>query len=671
MCVKIEITNEDVKYAERILFHKENVFDKERIEFIKNLETIDLQAVPGSGKTTALLAKLLILDRKLPLPDNAGILVISHTNNAVDEIKNRISKYCTKLFEYPNFVGTIQSFVDTFLAIPYYSMKYNKKPYRIDNEIYEEEIEKFLNNIYNMNITLNLRNKIYQLKKANKNLFYSVRFTLDENRRVILTKELNSEKLRIKKSKSQKDYKDIEKKEIYNFLFSLKYKILKDKGILHYDDAYFLANCYLKKYPRIKELLQKRFKYVFVDEMQDMDVHQYNILEKIFYDSEESTSIFQRIGDKNQAIYNGNNIKIEEIWNNREKVLYLKGSHRLNPNVSIIVEKLALNENIEIKGLNENSLKPHIIIFDDNTIEEVIPTFAKLVKFLQNIGKIPDPVPNKIMAIAWRVKSPGEKVKNGQIRLDINDYFSFYQKSTYAKKIDYKCLKDYIIYSDENNFNTIRKNIINALLRILRLEDIKDENKNLITERKLYKYLRENYYEKYEEFKLKIYKWSRDVLDNNLEIVINDIENYISQFLNIFGKRIKKTKIFIKGNVSYNNESSEDIEFKNYYEYNGIKVEIGSVHSAKGQTHTATLYLETFYQGNHESEYLKNIFTLNNIKTNKKYLKQAARMTYVGFSRPTHLLCFAVHKARMPRDIEKDAWEIINVNDFRFFLNIF
>ena len=116
----INISDQDIKYTERILLLKGEKFDLERKDFIKNLSDIDLQAVPGSGKTTALLSKLLILEKYLPFTDGAGILVISHTNAAVDKIKNRIERYCPKLFAYPNFVGTIQSFVDQFLALPYY-----------------------------------------------------------------------------------------------------------------------------------------------------------------------------------------------------------------------------------------------------------------------------------------------------------------------------------------------------------------------------------------------------------------------------------------------------------------------------------------------------------------------------------------------------------------------
>lgn len=136
----IEITDEDIQYAENILLPQGKTFDNERRKFIRNLSTIDLQAVPGSGKTTALLAKLLILETKLPLHDGSGILVLSHTNAAVDEIKERIHQYCPKLFRYPNFIGTIQSFVNNFLAKPYYNELYKRSHIRIDNDIYNRSL---------------------------------------------------------------------------------------------------------------------------------------------------------------------------------------------------------------------------------------------------------------------------------------------------------------------------------------------------------------------------------------------------------------------------------------------------------------------------------------------------------------------------------------------------
>ena len=125
MSVKISVTKEDIEFAESILLPTGMTFiddEKERINFISNFDTNDLNAVPGSGKTTALLAKLLILEKNLHFSDGSGVLVLSHTNAAVDEITRKIGPYCPKLFAYPNFVGTIQSFVNCMLAIPLYKL---------------------------------------------------------------------------------------------------------------------------------------------------------------------------------------------------------------------------------------------------------------------------------------------------------------------------------------------------------------------------------------------------------------------------------------------------------------------------------------------------------------------------------------------------------------------
>ena len=124
----IEVTEDDIRYAEEILFGKINVFDKEeRIPIIEDLNnSFDVNACPGSGKTTVLLAKLIILSRKMPLNNGQGICVLTHTNVAIDEIKIKLGDKSDVLFKYPNYFGTIQNFVDKYLAIPYFKRESNE-----------------------------------------------------------------------------------------------------------------------------------------------------------------------------------------------------------------------------------------------------------------------------------------------------------------------------------------------------------------------------------------------------------------------------------------------------------------------------------------------------------------------------------------------------------------
>jgi len=448
----IDITENDIEYAEKILLAEGQHFDDERRAFIENLEVIDLQAVPGSGKTTALLAKLLILERKLPFVDNSGILVLSHTNVAIDEIKHKIELFCPKLFRYPNFIGTIQSFVDEFLAIPYYTTICKKKPVRIDNEIYQERVTKILEHPYNYRFKLseNYFAKILHIKNSNPNIFYDVRFDIKDSNSILVNR-LNGEEFSVKKPigktkpQNYQDYTNEEKEKLYEWFLSFKKNILK-QGILHFDDAYFLAKAYLFHFPKIKEIIQKRFSYVFVDEMQDMETHQYDLLEKLFYDDGNSTSIFQRIGDKNQAIFN--NIESNEVnWIDRRNNLVLTNSHRLSSKIANVVKSFALNNpnNFDIIGLNECDIKPHIILFDDTSKEKVISKFAELVKEFKEEGRLIDYGKYPIKAICWNAKW------KSVTELRITNYFPTYKKDNTKSKQDYDTLKDYLLFYDRNS----------------------------------------------------------------------------------------------------------------------------------------------------------------------------------------------------------------------------
>jgi hypothetical protein len=63
MLAAINILDKDIARAEQLLLPERKTFDAERRDFIRRLDTLDLPAVPGNGKTTALMAKLVILDR--------------------------------------------------------------------------------------------------------------------------------------------------------------------------------------------------------------------------------------------------------------------------------------------------------------------------------------------------------------------------------------------------------------------------------------------------------------------------------------------------------------------------------------------------------------------------------------------------------------------------------
>ena len=113
-----------------------------------------------------------------------------------------------------------------------------------------------------------------------------------------------------------------------------------------------------------------------------------------------------------------------------------------------------------------------------------------------------------------------------------------------------------------------------------------------------------------------------------------------------------------------NEETRENLTKENILNFHGFDIEVGTIHSAKGETHLATLYLETFYgkgNGNYESQRLASQFKYQNFSDQRTQHIQSTKMAYVGFSRPTHLLCVAIQKERFEAnlsDIDRDKWTI-------------
>ena len=110
-------------------------------------------------------------------------------------------------------------------------------------------------------------------------------------------------------------------------------------------------------------------------------------------------------------------------------------------------------------------------------------------------------------------------------------------------------------------------------------------------------------------------------------------------------------------------------------ESNGRKVNIklGSIHSVKGETHTATLVLDTFNKSHH----LKMIFPWIKCKPKKTISdsdEKRLKLHYVAMTRPSHLLCLAMKRSYLESEsgeinqkevdaLKKHGWRNVAVVD--------
>lgn len=694
----MKIKDSHIKEAEDILIAGNSFDEIERVPFIKNLETIDLLAVPGSGKTTALIAKLYCLSKQMPFEDGSGILVLSHTNAAVDEIESKLKPYCPQLFQYPNFVGTVQGFVNSFLAVPYFTQLKHSKINVIDNDAYYREMDYYLN--------LRLPSDVQYFANRDKSIFYSVRYGIDQNGKIYLLNSKTGGELKLSApAKWVKDGSaDKRIKDVYKFIFKLKNEIL-DKGIMNYDDCYFLAFHYIYKFPNVKKIIQNRFSYVFIDEAQDLDPHQLALIDTVFY-TDDSYSVIQRIGDPNQSIYStGAKVKIECGWQTRNEK-YLTDSNRLTQAIADVVDCFTLNRHeiggvarFQVRGTRDigQIIPPHLLLFDKDTIGSIKPKFEDIIKEY-NLHDTLEGRKYGFKIIGWS-GSWDDKEPNG-FRLE-QLFPDDYCKKSNSIKETCQLLSEYLQYYPK--YQTLfqyRKNILDAFCTVLRLGRFKMTKQ--VKGREVQRYLTSNTIfsavkqlctesghnslseSDFFSFKESIYLWSKNLAtNNNLTDVFNEIKQFILyKMLVWFNVEPNKDILQFIGEDYQELPISEQLSDSRDRTDLFIPIDIKTVHSVKGQTHCATMYIETSYHS-YESEKLNSLKKKATkqkpaIYYNNPLLKQyhnfphgdkiraqeAMKMMYVGFSRPTHLLCLAGLKNNyidVIDQMESCGWKIVDI----------
>lgn len=608
--MSLQITYDDIDRVEWLLLRKGESFCQERRNFICSLDSLDVQACPGSGKTTALLAKLLILASKLPLPNNAGICILTHTNAAIDEIKKKFGKQASKIFQYPHYVGTIQTFVDKYLAIPAFIHRYGKRPLKIDNEQFNYEIE--------CPQGVNLYNARFYLNKNHINLS-DLRFSF---KNFLISKSLNDETRFV--GGVTPTYKAIEQHKL----------MVLEKGYLCFDDAYALAYQHLQKFPQICSLFSLRFKYVFIDEMQDTDFHQNYILDKVFGSGQ---TIVQRIGDQNQAIYTYN-VREDLVWK-PQNTIYINGSKRFSPFIANAIKNLGLNPQEMEGNINQPSIKPILILFDDIDIIRVIPYFCELInKELIQKGKLQGIANPVYKVVGWVGKEHESKHT-------ILNYWPSYANVRKKKKSTKTCLDDFVGLTscDETRAVFYKDSIVNGIIRFLKINNVTNLDNRYFTPSALFSYLQEKQPVLLNELNLNLTKW---VLQISQGI---DIFDQVKSFLHKiahddkfgFSVNSKNTQNFFEREVM----AESDIRVESCLKLpNNISISVDTIHGVKGETHTSTLYLETF-NNVYDVSCILDYFNPN---AERKKLnvtqKRALKMAYVAMSRSTHLLCVAIHK---------------------------
>lgn len=578
----IQITDEDIKWAEAIL-GKDIYFAEEHIKVIKCLESKDVQAFPGSGKTTALVAKLAILAKKWPASFQ-GICVLSHTNAAREEIEKRLgaTEVGREILSYPHFVGTFQSFFDTYIASPWLRSKgyqisvvddeisreyrYNKLSKKAKNYLDHKENPQsycaYSGNIGNVNLSINPESP-----------------TMQSIRKVILESQI--------------------------------------KGYFTYNEMLLFAAQALDNCQDIAIAIQKRFPLVLIDEAQDTSSFQWKLIEKAF--PTNGSTIIQCFGDKNQAIFSEGAKQQELAVFRRENYLIMSKSNRFNDIIAKLANTVALDSE-EMQGNSnvfaEKNIKHTIFLFAKKSIDKVLPAYGKLLldtftdEELEKYGGC--------YAVGQTLKSNDTEeqqvdVNNKKYPQNVRCYWpNAISSSSVANKVPEKFIGYFV--KGFNDFQTTGEmslfiaEIFSGIKRLLNLLD---------TEHTI---------------KLKGNKFSSSITgltSENQELIRNAMKALVTGDIVSKDTWCEKQKCIVKIAKGYGLNTSklyetEKARLNDFISWDDsitisatpdkkvinddsiythvdemsnrrVAIRISSIHSVKGQTHLATLVLETFF----------------------------------------------------------------------------
>lgn len=620
-------------------------FDAPRRQFLKTLSTIDVSACPGSGKTTLVVAKLAILARKWK-SGTRGICVLSHTNTAREEIKHRLGNTVIgqRLLSYPHFIDTIHGFVNRFLAIPWL-LSAGYQVSAIDNEITTGVRRRHLGerNYHRLSAYLDNKHKSFD----------GLRITSSDFTRPL----------------SGGSFPGGPHTEMYQ-LAEATLRHAAEQGYFCFDEIFVLGEALLTLELSLPAFLSHRFPFVLVDEMQDTSEQQNAFLRRLFARTSDAVCV-QRVGDPNQAIFEGGSAPTEDCFPDQQgdRCLSIPNSFRFGPSLAALASPLAFApvQPAGLCGVGPRvvpGLEPGhtIFLFPDNDVSGVLDAFGRHV-----LGALPaDVIRTAAVTAVGAVHKPYEDVgpSHAHYPKTVAHYWTGYQSGVAKKAYHPATLAEYFLAAQliVRSGGPFHQCVNSVAFGITRLANLLADNSHLKARTRQHRLVEEKFSGSAE---------LRALYRGLLTRFLADGEALTPQLWSELCPSLRSLAVSLGGGdanaASANHflswparptiptaESSTDSGHAgpNTYRFREgdafVDIRLSSLHLAKGQTHVATLLLETFNRTHFLNKLLPwllgkraNGAQCSNGDSDRLF------QAYVAMTRPTHLLCLAMRRSSL------------------------
>jgi len=657
-----QMVEEDIEEAERVLRVS---FDESRRTILLSNESFDVQACPGSGKTTLVVAKLYILVKKWP-HTRRGICVISHTNVARQEIERRLAGtgIGQRILNYPHFVGTIHSFVNQYMALPLLrSEGYHVQ--MIDDEVHGDRCAQLLATRPEFSVARNFLSNREQHTpdKTIQALRYEGPDLNLGSAAGTLPCGLNTPSGRI--------------------LSKIKSEVV-NAGIWRFDDMFAWAERLLTKYPEVIKWLRWRFPVVLLDEAQDTSELQATLLNIVF--PAKACKLRQRFGDSNQAIYDTGQSEASTDKFPVEGFRSIMDSKRFGSEIARLARPIAPEfVSTELCGNgprpldgapNPASVNHTIFLFLTETIHRVLPAFGELLLetfpdrvlhgdgFLaraigrvgfsqQGVDKIP-----RHLGDYWR----GYEARMAKLEPHMDELLAYVRLAQYLRKSTGEC---------NESFRLIMRGI-SELIRVVKPQAIP---RRVRTSRWIMEELKSDAVA-IKSLRMLLWDWfveARPLVEGDWPNAVATLRSALAPILSeewneAAGEFCRwSTKQPATSLLTETTRSTAPNVYR--FEHNGrfVDVEVGTIHSAKGQTHTATLVVETFAWKHDLEDLLPWLLGQKEGSGQRCGRRREGRMrlVYTAMTRPSHLLCLALRRsvidAKTKGVLTDRGWRLIEV----------
>lgn len=601
-------------------------FTSQQVDAIKHFEGPALiLAVPGSGKTTVLLNRILNLIKNHNI-DPSEIISITFSKSQGIDMEKRF------LAQNPEFRGKI-----TFKTIHAFCYEIVRNYMKLKN------IKKTLiegNNEFNRILILK---RVYYQKNYKKlsdeeiNDFFSI-YDYTKNKMYDFEGYLRKNHF-------------ISNRSLMLKLYNLYDEIKIQNNFMDFNDLLILANEYISTDKKLLKALKNRYKFFQIDEGQDTSTLQFEIIRKIVF---PENNVFI-VADDDQSIYSFRGASPENLLNFKDiypnsKIFFMDKNFRSTKNIIKISNKIIQGNKIRYEKSSKHTTEENsqIMLFKVknstiqarelvNKISEINPNETIGVLYRNNISSLYVAEMLKNNDIDFFVKENKFDFYSNRILNDVKNILLFsedttdlevfkriyfklnaYIKKDFIAKLEYKpynqCVLDSLLDLDElnnfylNKFTSLRNDF--KRLKRMKMEDKIDCI--------LYELGYGDYLDNFNEF---------SNLNYNL---IFDLIKYLSKDLKTFDEFIEKLdnlKELLK-----NASSSKS------------NISISTIHSSKGLEYD-NVFIIDLIDGEFPQKSILNSF-------DEKLLEEERRLFYVAMTRARKRLFLYTIKERNNLPVE-------------------